>query len=104
MGLAHPGSLLARHLARATRVSYIFRRATKVSSIIIPRRLKSRLKPLLFENRRLWKTLDWIASFDYRQCLARTYGRATPTEVKLLDSGRAGGIESPLSLEEPLVK
>jgi hypothetical protein len=31
----------------------VFRRATKVPSILIPRRLESRLKPLRFENRRL---------------------------------------------------
>jgi len=52
----------------------IFRRATKVPSILIPNRLNSRLKPLHFENRRLRETLGWTPPFDYQQCLARSYG------------------------------
>jgi UDP-glucose 4-epimerase len=56
----------------------VFRRATKVPSILIPRRLESRLKPLSFENRRLRETLGWAPPLDYQECLARTYGRATP--------------------------
>ena len=54
----------------------VFRTATKVPSILIPRRLESRLKPLRFENRRLRETLGWTPPLDYRQCLARTYGLA----------------------------
>lgn len=54
----------------------VFRTATKVPSILIPRRLESRLKPLRFENRRLRETLGWTPPLDYRQCLARTYGPA----------------------------
>src|SRR4051794_22879759 len=54
----------------------VFRRATKVPSILIPRRLESRLKPLRFENRRLRETLGWTPPLDYQQCLARTYGPA----------------------------
>jgi 2-alkyl-3-oxoalkanoate reductase len=82
----------------------VFRRATKIPGILIPRRLESRLKPLVFENRRLRETLGWTPSLDYRQCLARTYSPTAAKEVKLLHSGRAGGIEPPLSLDEPLVK
>ncbi len=52
----------------------VFRRASKVPSILIPRRLASRLKPLHFENRRLRETLGWSPPLDYRQCLTRTYG------------------------------
>jgi len=52
----------------------IFRRATKVPSVLIPNRLNSRLKPLRFENRRLRETLGWTPLFDYRQCLTRSYG------------------------------
>jgi UDP-glucose 4-epimerase len=52
----------------------VFRRATKVPTILVPRRLESRLKPLRFENRRLRETLGWNPPLDYRQCLARTYG------------------------------
>src|SRR5205085_9725350 len=59
-------------LASAT----IFKRATKVPSILIPRRLESRLRPLRFENRRLRETLGWVPPLDYKQCLARTYGPA----------------------------
>lgn len=55
----------------------IFRRATKVPSILIPRRFESRLKPLRFENRRLRETFDWSPPLDYQQCLARTYAPAT---------------------------
>ena len=56
----------------------IFRRATKVPSILIPRRLESRLKPLKFENRKVRETLSWTPPVDYEQCLARTYGRTEP--------------------------
>jgi len=56
----------------------VFSRATKVPSILIPRRLESRLKPLRFENRRLRETLGWTPPLDYQQCLTRTYARATP--------------------------
>jgi nucleoside-diphosphate-sugar epimerase len=52
----------------------VFMRATKVPSILIPRRFESRLKPLRFENRRLRETLG----LDYQQCLARTYGPEAP--------------------------
>jgi nucleoside-diphosphate-sugar epimerase len=51
----------------------VFRNATKVPSILIPRRLESRLKPLHFENGKLRETLRWVPPLDYRQCLARTY-------------------------------
>lgn len=57
----------------------VFRRATKVPSILIPNRFNSRLKPLRFENRRLRETLGWTPPFDYQQCLARTYGPPAPT-------------------------
>lgn len=52
----------------------MFRRASKVPSILIPRRLESRLKPLRFENRRLLETLGWTPPLDYTECLRRTYG------------------------------
>jgi len=60
----------------AVRLAYvtIFRTATKVPGILIPRRLDARLKPLRFENRKLRETLGWTPPLDYRQCLARTYG------------------------------
>ena len=61
-------------LAHAT----VFRRATKVPSILIPRRFEARLKPLHFDSRRLRETLGWTPPLDYRQCLARTYGPAPP--------------------------
>jgi 2-alkyl-3-oxoalkanoate reductase len=54
----------------------VFRSATKVPSILIPRRFESRLKPLRFENRGLRETLGWTPPLDYQQCLARTYGPA----------------------------
>jgi UDP-glucose 4-epimerase len=54
----------------------VFSRATKVPSILIPRRFESRLKPLRFDNRKLRETLGWTPPLDYRQCLARTYGSA----------------------------
>jgi UDP-glucose 4-epimerase len=56
----------------------IFRRATKVPSILIPSRFESRLKPLRFENRRLQQTLGWSPPLDYQECLARTYGPMPP--------------------------
>jgi UDP-glucose 4-epimerase len=59
-------------LAHAT----VFRSATKVPSVLIPRRFESRLKPLRFENRKLRETLGWTPPLDYQQCLARTYAPA----------------------------
>jgi nucleoside-diphosphate-sugar epimerase len=58
----------------------VFRRATKVPSILIPPRFESRLKPLRFENRRLLETLGWTPPLNYWQCLARTYGSAAPCQ------------------------
>jgi UDP-glucose 4-epimerase len=52
----------------------IFRRASKVPSILIPERFESRLKPLQFDNRKLRETLGWTPPLTYQQCLARTYG------------------------------
>ena len=67
-------SIMMVRLAFAT----VFRTATKVPSILIPRRLEARLKPLRFENRRLRETLGWTPPLDYQQCLARTYGPSAP--------------------------
>ena len=52
----------------------VFRRATKVPTILIPNRFESRLKPLRFDNRKLRETLGWTPPLDYNQCLVRTYG------------------------------
>jgi 2-alkyl-3-oxoalkanoate reductase len=65
----------------------LFRNASKVPSILIPRRLESRLKPLHFENRKLRKTLGWTPPLDYRQCLVRTYGLAAPTAARRSGAG-----------------
>jgi UDP-glucose 4-epimerase len=54
----------------------VFKHATKVPGILIPRRFESRFKPLRFENRRLRETLGWTQRLDYQQCLAQTYGPA----------------------------
>ena len=67
----------------------VFRRATKVPSILIPRRLESRLKPLQFENRRLRETLGWTPPLDYKQCLARTYGSQPISAGRLAASAEA---------------
>jgi 2-alkyl-3-oxoalkanoate reductase len=58
--------------------STVFRRATKLPSILIPRRFESRLKPLHFDNCKLRETLGWAPPLDYQQCLIRTYGPASP--------------------------
>jgi hypothetical protein len=55
--------------------STVFRTASKVPSILIPRRFESRLKPLRFSNRNLRETLEWVPPLDHKQCLARTYGQ-----------------------------
>jgi UDP-glucose 4-epimerase len=57
----------------------LFRRATKVPTILIPSRFESRLKPLRFENRKLRTTLGWTPPLNYKQCLARTYDPVGPT-------------------------
>lgn len=68
---------LAVRLASVT----VFRRATKVPSILVPKRLEARMKPLHFENRKLRETLSWTPPLNYRQCLARTYGPCVPRAV-----------------------
>jgi 2-alkyl-3-oxoalkanoate reductase len=82
-GIGQPGwrlpvpywlAILVVRLAFAT----VFRTATKVPSILIPSRFESRLKPLRFENRKLWETLGWTPPLDYQRCLARTYGPVAP--------------------------
>jgi 2-alkyl-3-oxoalkanoate reductase len=73
-------AIMVVRLAFAT----VFKTATKVPSILIPRRLESRLKPLRFENRKLRQTLGWTPPLDYQQCLARTYGSAAAA------AGRSG--------------
>jgi len=72
----------------------VFRRATKVPSILIPNRFESRLKPLRFENRKLRETLDWTPPLDYKQCLARTYGPQAPARWPSLEQPLQPG-ESP---------
>jgi len=52
----------------------VFRTATKVPGILVPRRFESRFKPLRFENRKLRETLGWTPPMDYQQCVLRTYG------------------------------
>jgi UDP-glucose 4-epimerase len=59
----------------------VFRQATKVPAILTPRKFDAMLKPLRFENRKLRETLGWTPPLDYRQCLARTYGSASPAEA-----------------------
>jgi nucleoside-diphosphate-sugar epimerase len=59
-------------LAHAT----VFKRATKLPSILVPRRFESRLKPLRFSNRRARETLGWTPPLDHRECLQRTFGAA----------------------------
>jgi UDP-glucose 4-epimerase len=73
----------------------VFRCATKVPSILIPRRLESRLKPLRFENRRLRELLGWTPPLDYQECLARTYA---PAAAKPAAAGRGGS--RPPSMEQ----
>ena len=65
-------ALSAVRLASVT----VFRRATKVPGLLIPRRFESRLKPLRFDNSKLRQTLGWTPPLTYRQCLERTYDPA----------------------------
>ena len=60
----------------------VFRRATKVPGILIPRKFESRFRPLRFENRRLREALEWAPPLDYEQCLARTYRPAPAMETE----------------------
>lgn len=87
-------------LAHAT----VFRRATKVPSILIPSRFESRLKPLRFDNRNLRETLGWTPPLDYQRCLMRTYGPATPTGVAARGAGSLPVSNSALSLRKRFSK
>ena len=66
---------------RVVRLAFatVFRRATKVPGILIPRKFESRFRPLRYENRRLRETLEWTPPLDHQQCLERTYGPAPTT-------------------------
>jgi UDP-glucose 4-epimerase len=68
----------------------VFRRATKVPSILVPSQFESRLKPLRFEDRKLRETLSWIPPFDYKQCLARTYGPARQMQPSSSADAKSG--------------
>jgi len=59
----------------------VFRTATKVPGILVPRRFDARFKPLKFENRKLRETLGWTPPLDHQQCLARTYGATVSTKA-----------------------
>jgi 2-alkyl-3-oxoalkanoate reductase len=72
--------------------STVFKTASKVPSILIPRRFESRLKPLRFENRRLREALGWTPPLGYQECLERTYGPAAPAAA-----GRSGAGSSPVA-------
>lgn len=52
----------------------VFRRATKVPSILMPDRFDARLKPLRFEGGKLREVLGWRPALSYREALERTYG------------------------------
>jgi UDP-glucose 4-epimerase len=52
----------------------VFRRNTKLPSVLIPCRFEARLKPLRFTNRRARELLGWRPPYDLRECLSRTYG------------------------------
>ena len=71
---------LALWVVRLARVT-VFRRATKVPSILIPNRFESRFKPLRFENRRLREVLGWRPPLGFAECLQRTYGWSGSTDA-----------------------
>jgi UDP-glucose 4-epimerase len=75
---------LANSVVRLAHVS-VFRRATKVPSILMPDRFQSRLKPLRFDNSRLRQTLGWSPPLAYQECLKLTYGPAPTTTRPLGD-------------------
>ena len=62
---------LALPVVRLARVT-VFRRATKLPSILVPTRFESRFKPLRFENRRLREVLGWAPPLDDQECWRRT--------------------------------
>ena len=88
---------LAMSVVRLASVT-VFRRATKVPSILMPLRLEARLKPLHFDNRKLREILNWTPPLDYRQCLARTYGPATEPRRAERRGGSLGLSNSRFSL------
>ena len=62
---------VALPVVRLARVT-VFRRATKLPSILVPNRFESRFKPLRFENRRLREVLGWAPPLDGQECWRRT--------------------------------
>lgn len=56
----------------------VFRRATKVPSILMPTRFEARLKPLSFSNQKLREALGWTPPLNHQQCLQRTFETSPP--------------------------
>ena len=73
-------AIMTVRLAYAT----LFRTATKVPGILVPRRFESRFKPLHFENRKLRATLGWTPPLNYQQSLKRTYSPSAPPTTRPL--------------------
>jgi UDP-glucose 4-epimerase len=66
------------HFAVSLAFATIFRRNLALPLVLIPSVFEARLKPLRYTSRRAREVLDWHPPLDYRQCLARTFGRGAP--------------------------
>lgn len=94
-GTAQPGwrlpvpYWLANSVVRMT-FAALFRRATKVPSILIPNRFESRFRPLRFDNRKLREVLEWTPPLTYPDCVELTYGLVMPGSALPLAAGSFG--------------
>ncbi len=70
----------------------VFQRNLKLPGLLIPRRFQARLRPLRYTNRRAQEVLGWRPPFDFRECLARTFGAEDGPQPALeLAAGASAG-------------
>lgn len=67
--------LAIAYLAQATS-RVLFGRQGKLPSILVVRRFRARFRPVDCQPDRLEEVLGWSPPFDFRECLARTFGSA----------------------------
>ncbi len=73
-----PYFLAALAVRFAYLISYVlFKGKGKLPGLLVPRRFQARFKPLRFSNKKIADALGWKPPFDFKTCLASTYGAAS---------------------------
>lgn len=72
--------LMLTHVAERTS-KLVFRGKGKLPSLLVPCRFKARFKPLRYPAELVRRTLGWSPPMDFSQCVAATWGEATPRGI-----------------------